>query len=939
MKRKQSLYKPAAIGMSLLMTAGLTACQGGSASSDTKTDKSSAKYQVTEENEAKEMVMNNQPESSYWFPEQLLEWNPEEDPDLAYNISTVPLAQRVDKENLTPVNSTQNKDTEVMAISIMNSSTSGNAPHGLNKVDCNFFTYWQYVDELVYWGGSSGEGLIVPPSPDVTDLGHKNGVPVIGTVFFPQDVAGGKMEWLNTFLKQESDGTFPLADKLIEVAQTYGFDGWFINQETEGAEEEPLSPEHAQKMQEFIKYMKSQAPELRVIYYDSMTSEGKMDWQNALTDKNSMFLVDEEGNAVADEMFLNFWWTEDKLASEELIKASAEKAEELGLDPYQVFAGVDIQADGYMTPIRWDLFESGDNSTHTSLGLYCPNWAYTSAQNLDDFHKKENNLWVNSKQDPSADIEYASDTQWHGVSTYAVEKSAITSLPFVTNFNTGSGYSFFKNGEQISTLDWNNRSIGDILPTYRWMMDHEGENKLTAYFDVGNAWYGGSSLKLLGNMGKEDSSVIHLYSADLPVEKSTTFTTTAKATTETSLNAVLTLDDGSTETLKGDKKVGTDWTTVTYDLSKLEGKNIRRISYEMTAKEEDSHYQFFFGNISMTGEEEKTATVSNVSVDDAEFDEDGVYAGFRLSWESDEKASYYEVYRINEDKSRSLLGVSNTECFYINTLPRTDETNQSTFTVVPVTNTLKAGKEASVKAEWPDNSLPKAGLKASQTLIGTGSSVTFESSSSQNTEEVSWTLPGSSQESADGESVTVTYDKAGVYDVTVTAKNKSGEDEKTYTGCILVTDDLAKDAELTLLSQGKATEATAYVNENEAPPFVVDGDVKKKWCATGTAPHELTIDLGAETTVSQVGISHAEAGGEGADMNTKAYTISVSTDGVEYTPVVNVTKNTAGTTLDTFAPVNARYVKLSVVKPTQGSDSAARIYEVQVYGSETPLAQ
>ena len=96
----------------------------------------------------------------------------------------------------------------------------------------------------------------------------------------------------------------------------------------------------------------------------------------------------------------------------------------------------------------------------------------------------------------------------------------------------------------------------------------------------------------------------------------------------------------------------------------------------------------------------------------------------------------------------------------------------------------------------------------------------------------------------------------------MTAKNKSGEDEKTYT-----------------------------VNENEAPPFTVDGDVKKKWCATGTAPHELTIDLGAETT------------------------------------------------LDTFAPVNARYVKLSVVKPTQGSDSVARIYEVQVYGSETPLAQ
>ena len=89
--------------------------------------------------------------------------------------------------------------------------------------------------------------------------------------------------------------------------------------------------------------------------------------------------------------------------------------------------------------------------------------------------------------------------------------------------------------------------------------------------------------------------------------------------------------------------------------------------------------------------------------------------------------------------------------------------------------------------------------------------------------------------------------------------------------------------------------------------------------------------------VSQVAISHAEAGGEGADMNTKSYEISVSTDNTEFTPVTKVTKNTAGNTTDTFTPVNARYVKVSVVKPTQGSDSAARIYEIQVYGTEDEL--
>lgn len=101
--------------------------------------------------------------------------------------------------------------------------------------------------------------------------------------------------------------------------------------------------------------------------------------------------------------------------------------------------------------------------------------------------------------------------------------------------------------------------------------------------------------------------------------------------------------------------------------------------------------------------------------------------------------------------------------------------------------------------------------------------------------------------------------------------------------------------------------------------------------------HFYTIDLGGVKAVSEVHIAHAEAGGEGSSMNTKAYTILVSTDGEEFTEVVKVTKNMAGETVDTFPVVNARYVKLSVEKPTQGSDTAARIYEVEVYGLDEAL--
>lgn len=901
-------------------------------------DTQAAQYSVTEENDNKELTMNRQPESSYWFPAGLLEWKAEEDEDLRFNVSSVPLAKRADLAELETVNSTQNKDTKVMAISIMNGSTSGNSPHGLNKMNANTFSYWQYVDLLVYWGGSSGEGLIVAPSADVVDAGHRNGVKVIGTIFMPQAAHGGKMQWLEDLLTRKEDGSYPVADKLIEVADVYGFDGWFMNQETEGTDEEPLTADHAARMQEFLSYYKEKAPELELIYYDSMTVDGKMDWQNALTEKNAAYLMNEDGEAVADEMFLNFWWTTEKLAGEELLKASAGLAKEKGIDPYDLYAGVDIQSNGYDTPIRWDLFENPEGGTYTSLGLYCPSWAYFSAGTVQDFWKQENKLWVNSKGDPSYEADVSGDdTQWRGVSTYVVERTAVTELPFVTNFCMGNGYGFYKNGQLISMLDWNNRSVSDILPTYRYIIENGEGNTLAADLDVGDAYYGGNSLILRGDVKKDTESVIKLYSADLDAQEQMIFTTAAKVRgPEVALDAVLALDDGSEVILEGDKKVGEEWTVVSYDAASLAGKTIKTISYRIKAGEDANGLQLRLGNITMARPESfGSASVSNVQVLDSEFDEDGMYAGVRLAWESDADSEYYEIYRMNQDGTKSFLGVSNTDSFYINTLPRTDETNKSEFEVVPVNGLLEEGSGSTVVMEWPDNSIPKAAFTADVTLAAPGQTITFTSLCSQNTQKVTWTLTGSDTESAQGDTVSVTYPEAGIYGVSIKAENESGSGEASHESYIVITDSAAQG--LVLLSQGAATEADTYVNDNEAPQFAVDGDISKKWCATGGAPHEITIDLGEVRSVSAVDISHAEAGGESADMNTKSYAIYVSEDGGAFEEVRSVTRNTAGTTHDTFAPVNARFVKLVVNKPTQGSDSAARIYEIEVYGLEAAM--
>lgn len=959
MRRKSHGKILASLLLSVSMMSGLTACgnkpkspdneevkgeitaadkeEGNTEGADSETSgqegteqESTAAYAPTEENDNPELTMNRQPESSYWFPAQLMEWKAEEDEDLIFNISTVPLAERVPINELETVNETQNKDTKVMAVSIMNGSTSGNAPHGLNKMNANTFSYWQYVDTLVYWGGSSGEGLIVAPSPDVVDAGHKHGVNVIGTIFMPQAGHGGKMEWLNDLLT-EKDGSFPVADKLIEVAQTYGFDGWFMNQETEGTDEEPLTKDHADKMQRFLAYYKEKAPDLQLVYYDSMTVDGKMDWQNALTKKNAAYVTGNDSKG-ADEMFLNFWWTEDKLAKKELLKSSAKLAEKQGISPYDLYAGVDVQSNGYDTPIKWNLFENPQGGTYTSLGLYCPSWAYFSAGTVQDFWKQENRMWVNAAGDPSAAVKVTDETKWKGVSTYVTERTAITKLPFVTNFSTGNGYGFYKNGEQISMLDWNNRSISDVMPTYRYIFENGDGNKLMADLDVGDAYYGGNSLIVRGTMKKDVPSVMKLYSAKLPACEQMIFTTAAKTKgAEIALDAVLTLDDGTELVLEGDKKVGEEWTVVSYDTSQLAGKTIRTISYRLTSAADVSGLQLRFGNITMAEPNtEEKASVSDVQVLDSEFDEDAMYAGVRLSWKSDVPADYYEVYRINQDQTKSLLGVSNTESFYINTLPRTDETNKSTFRVVPVNALLEEGTGSEVTMDWPDNSLPKAAFTADLTLAKPGDKITFTSLCSPNTEKVTWTLKGADTESAEGDTVTVSYAEEGVYPVALKADNSSGSADASVENYIVITNKAADG--LQLLSQGAATEADTFVNENEAPEFAVDGDKTKKWCATGSAPHEITIDLGSVQAVSAVDVYHAQAGGESTDMNTKSYAIYTSEDGAAFEEVRSVTKNTAGETHDAFAPVNAQFVKLVVNKPTQGSDSAARIYEVEVYG-------
>lgn len=897
-----------------------------------KQDLSAIEQEQSEERASKSI--QNQPISSYWYPEDLLKWDIKNDKDANFNKSTVPLAKRVEKDKLDTINDTQNKDVKVVAISIMNANTSGNPSQGSNKFSSNTFSYWQYIDKLVYWGGSAGEGLIVPPSPDVTDSAHRNGVPVLGTVFFPMVEHGGKMEWLDKFLEKDSDGNFPIVNKLIEVAENYGFDGWFINQETEGTESEPLTSEHASLMQELIKQFKAKSNDkFEIMWYDSMTKDGEMDWQNALTDKNEYFLLDGDKKSVADSMFLNFWWTNNKLKDRDLLKASNEKANGIGINPYDLYAGVDVQANGYKTPLRWTHFKRDNNAPFTSLGLYCPSWTYFSAEDEKQFQENESKLWVNEHGDPSKATN-AEGVDWRGISTYSVEKSAVTSLPFTTNFNIGNGYDFYVDGNKVSTRDWNNRSLSDIMPTYRWVISNEGKNDIKADIDYTTAYYGGNSIKLYGNLDEGKSSVIKLYSSDLNLPKDVQFKTTAKTNgNDVGMDLILTFHDGTEATISSDQKLGEDWTTLNYDVSNYVGKSIKTISYKISSKENIENFSANLGNIKIeVPNSSPKLNVSKANVDDVCF-EDGIYAGARLSWKTDGDSSdvhHYEVYRVLDDGTKILLGATPNTNYYVSDLKRNGKETTTNFHVVAVNKNYDRGDGKDINIKWPNYPSPKASFEVSNTLISPGQSVTFTNTSSEVTEELEWVFQGASVETSTENNPTVTYEKEGVYPVILTAKNSSGESVETKAELITVTN-AAKDG-LVNLSINKEAEASSFVNENESPKYALDGDVKSKWCAVGSAPHSLTIDLGDTKTIGELEISHAEAGGESSDMNTKSYSLEFSNDGENFTTLLSVDNNKDAVSKDAFPVTKARYVRLNIVNPTQGADSAARIYEVSVKG-------
>lgn len=450
------------------------------------------------------------------------------------------------------------------------------------------------------------------------------------------------------------------------------------------------------------------------------------------------------------------------------------------------------------------------------------------------------------------------------------------------------------------------------MPTYRWIIEQGAGSELSGSIDYTAAYNGGSSIALAGNIAAKESNKIKLYQTKAKIEKNMTFTTTAKATDRTNLDLVLEFEDGTSETFKGNKKVTNDWTTVVYHLNKATDKVVTSISYELSSFADNDEYALNFGQIVAAPQGKvSSSNIENPVIEDIKFDEERIHAGIRLMWDSThpEQNSRYEIYRVLENGERSFIGATSAQTHFIDALERQGESITG-IEIVPVDLYGKQGQPSQIVTfEWPQMQPPKASFSVSKTIIAPGEEIEFTNTSSANTQSVQWSFEGASIESSQDQNPVVTYSKEGVYDVQLTAINEAGETTNRMKGIVTVTNEAQNG--LALLSKDAKAEASSYVNEAEAPKFAVDGDLGTKWCATGSAPYVLTVDLGSLKTVSEIRMAHAAAGGESPSMNTRAYTLELSKDGTNFHEVSRTASNSDGNTINTFAAASARFIRLT----------------------------
>ncbi|KAL9230224.1 hypothetical protein vseg_005604 [Gypsophila vaccaria] len=319
--------------------------------------------------------------------------------------------------------------------------------------------HWYLIDVFVYFSHS----LVTLPPPTWVNAAHKHGTKVLGTFITEWDE--GKLVCDKMLSTKEYAQM--CAERLTELAVALGFDGWLINMEVS------LSVAQIENLKEFVSHltdtMHSSKPGSLVIWYDSVTINGDLDWQDQLNDKNKPFFD------LCDGIFTNYTWKEDNP------RLSANVA---GDRKFDVYMGIDVFGRNTYGGGQWDTNIALDviKKNDVSAAIFAPGWVYETNQ-PPDFQTAQNRWWSLIEK------------------SWGVMRNYPKAIPFYSDFDQGRGHHLSVEGRQLSIADWCNLSNQSLQPFLEFSEDPDVDS-IQAIVDTKEASYsGGGNVTFKGTLG------------------------------------------------------------------------------------------------------------------------------------------------------------------------------------------------------------------------------------------------------------------------------------------------------------------------------------------------------------------------------------------------------------------------------------------------------
>ncbi|KAJ9641791.1 hypothetical protein H2199_005004 [Coniosporium tulheliwenetii] len=223
-----------------------------------------------------------------------------------------------------------------------------------------------FVDTFIYF---SHKLVCVPPSSWTNAL-HRNGVKVLGTFIVEPQTRGlaNLLKRTSSSTAEKGDDGFIFARQLAAIAEVYGFDGWLINIEK-------AFPKESWDMFSLLEFLKQLKADLgndkQVIWYDALTSDNKVDYQNSLSLQNSSLAE------AAGAILTNYKWTLDEVQKTKLVAAQKQ------IPLSNTYFGIDKQR-----PSKSHLSPKSGGGTNTGVavaalaaeglqaGIFAPAWPF-----------------------------------------------------------------------------------------------------------------------------------------------------------------------------------------------------------------------------------------------------------------------------------------------------------------------------------------------------------------------------------------------------------------------------------------------------------------------------------------------------------------------------------------------------------------------------------